>query len=135
MLFWHAVIKPSPRLTAYRLFTADFHFPDSLSPPKKQSLRLPHLCHPAWLSVFISLPHSPLPLSFQPPTHPTPDCLAHPSVKVLTQLIPATAYYHGMLSCDGFLFSAAQIHLFYHRSFWSIYSGLGGGSRRLAGAF
>lgn len=130
MLFWHTVIKPSPRLTAYHLFIAHFNFPDSLSPPK-QSLHLPLLTRTAWLSVFIS-PLLILLLSFQ--LSLPPDCLAHPSVKVLTQLIPATAYYHGMLSCNGFLFSAVQIHLFYHHSFLSIYSSPGG-SRRIAGAF
>lgn len=119
MLFWHAVIKPSPRLTAYHLFTADFNFPDSLFPRNSHSISPISLALLGFLSSF--LPYSPF------YCHSSPhDCLAYPSVKVLTQLIPATAYYHGMLSCNGFLFSAAQIHLFYHHSFLSIYSGLGG---------
>lgn len=130
MLFWHVVIKPTPRLTAYHLFTADFNFPDSLFPWNSHTVSPVSVTLTGFLSSFHSLTHP----STVIPAPPNPDCVAHPSVKVLTQLIPAPAYYHGMLSCNGFLFSAAQIHLFYHHSFLSIYSGLGG-SRRIAGAF
>lgn len=43
VVFWHAVIKPSPTLTAQHLFTADFNFPDSPFPlPITPSHTLPH---------------------------------------------------------------------------------------------
>lgn len=57
MLFWHAVIKPSPRLTAYHLFTADFNFPDSLSPRNSHSISPISLALLGFLSSF--LPYSP----------------------------------------------------------------------------
>lgn len=57
MLFWHAVIKPSPRLTAYHLFTAHFNFPDSLFPRNSHSISHFSLALPGFLSSF--LPYSP----------------------------------------------------------------------------
>lgn len=56
MLFWHAVIKPSPRLTAYHLFTAHFNFPDSLFPPNSQSISTISLVPSGFLSSFIPYP-------------------------------------------------------------------------------
>lgn len=117
---WHAVIKFSPGLTARHLFTEDFNFPDSpfplpitLSPPSPPLVL-------ASLSVFISLPQSPLcRLALSLSVSPL-------SFRVLTQFVPATTSYQGLLSCKSSLFSSAQIHLFYHHSFLSIYIGLRG---------
>lgn len=115
VVFWHAVIKPSPTLTAQHLFTADFNFPDSPFPlPITPSHTLPRS-----LSLFLSLTH----LSVA--AH-TLSLSVSPIARLITQLVPATTYYQGMLSCKGRLFSAAQTHLFYHHSFLSIYIGLGG---------
>lgn len=64
MLFWHAVVKPSPRLTAYYLFTADFNFPDSLSPETvTPSSPFPSHC----LAFCLHFTPSLTPLSFQVP--------------------------------------------------------------------
>lgn len=120
VVLWHAVIKFSPGLTARHLFTEDFNFPDSPFPlPITPS---PPLSHSASLSVFISLPQSPLchlALSLTLSVSPL-------SLRVLTQFVPAATSYQGLLSCKSSLFSSAQIHLFYHHSFLSIYIGLRG---------
>lgn len=97
-----------------------FNFPDSPFPlpitpspptctrPRSPSefLSLSHLCV-ALLARSRSLAVSPV------------------SLRVLTRFVPATSY-PGPLSCKSSLFSSAQIHLFYHRSFLSIYTGLRG---------
>lgn len=119
VVWWHAVIKLSPGLTAQHLFTEDFFSLTVLS--LHQSLHRPPAplrMLPRFLSLFLSLSHLPvasLSLSVLPL-----------SLRILTQFIPATTSYQGLLSCKSVLFPSAQIHLFYHHSFLSIYTGLGG---------
>lgn len=69
----------------------------------------------AFLSLLLSLSHLALPLSASPL-----------SLRVLTRIVPATRSYQRLLSCRSSLFSSAQIHLFYHHSYLSIYTGLRG---------
>lgn len=95
-------------------------FPDSSFPPPITPSPPPPHTHTALLSVFISLPLSHLPVaSLSLSVSPL-------SLRVLTQFVPATTSYQGLLSCKSAVFPSAQIHLFYHHSFLSIYTGLGG---------
>lgn len=96
------------------LFFPDSSFPPPITPSP------PPPPHAALLSVFISLPLSHLPVaSLSLSVSPL-------SLRVLTQFVPATTSYQGLLSCKSAVFPSAQIHLFYHHSFLSIYTGLGG---------
>lgn len=115
---WHAVIKSSLGLTAWHLFTEDFNFPDSPfplpitpSPPLALWLGFRLYFSPSVTSV------SPCSLAFS---------VTPLSLRVLTQFVPATTSYQGLLSSESSLFSPAQIHLFYHHSNLSIYTGLRG---------
>lgn len=103
VVLWNGLIKSYTRRTAQHLFTEDFSLPDSafLLPvtPFPYPRPLPHfLCHLCVASL----------------------CLSESQLSTDQQL---QVIRRGRSAAKAPLFSSAQIHLFYHHSFMSIYIG------------